>query len=609
MLYFVWRELMNTTMSKKHFSWMRALGFVALVCTIIVFVFIVVESSLSTAQSAKLANSISDLFRPAYNTIDTTPDTIKVRALSLKAIGYTTGDAYFVGDQYQLSVSFSPRDAEAEEYHFEVEEYGELKTIEIDDNDLLTIVAMGDGSAKITAVLDSDSSVRSNTLKFWAHGTTRPDENTQFVLDLRKSIGSSTIGSEANPLTVGERARFYVNDGESTRGNLFWYESSDTTVVKTNGCSVYAVGEGTATIRVWTDYKGLSWEYFYDVHVKAAPPVIPNPDNPDDPNPPAPEIILPETIITKSVIYLEVGTEFSYDDLDVSYYPANATEGIEITAEDTDLASHTKNGISPKEAGSYTITVHSVFDPTIETEVTVIITRPEVEFIDINTNSTISIYGDATLKAYVGPKYADDEVVWSVVKGKAIIDEDGKLQPKVLGNVTVRATSVTNPNMYSEKTFKVTLFSDFASFARKIMGHFLIFAVLGLGFMATYYLLAKRKYLAPLFALLSGFATACLSELLQMFADGRFSTFIDVMLDTLGVMTGMGFGLVVVGIVCGLWRVLSRDSFRKVAVAYRSLNFTNAFKSKSTLDMLFSADTYTHEPKIEKIPTATDATL
>lgn len=595
---------MSTTISKKHFKWMRAFGIFALVCTILVFLFVTVESSLSTEKSAQISSLVSNLFRPAYDTIDTTPDVIKVRALTINALGYKTGDAYFVGDQYQLTVDFSPKGAEPESYHFEVEEADETKTVEIDENGLLTIVAMGKADTKVYAVLDSDPSVKSRALRFRAHGTTRPNEDTEYVHDLRRE--SETVGTEENPLVVGQKATFYLTDDTGARAGLFFYESSNTNVAKTTSANVYAVGEGTATIRAWFEYKGMSWEYFYEVHVKEAPPVTPDPDNPDNPNPPAPEVIIPEAIFANASIHVEVGEHFYFRDLDLSFFPADSVKDVEITASTDEYAENKENWLTARDAGTYTLTISSLYDPSISTTVTVVITRPEVEYIDINTDSTVSIYDNAKLNAYVGPKYADDEIVWTVVKGKATIDEDGKLQPEMLGHVTVRATSVANPEVYTEKTFKVSLFSDFASFARKIMGHFLIFAVLGLGFMATYYFLAKRKYLAPLFALLSGFGTACLSELLQKFAEGRFSTMTDVMLDTMGVMTGMGFGMIVVGIVCGLWRAISDKSFHKIALAYRSLNFTNMFKSNETINMLFSADVYNRDPNQHKIDTSPD---
>ena len=239
--------------------------------------------------------------------------------------------------------------------------------------------------------------------------------------------------------------------------------------------------------------------------------------------------------------------------------------------------------------------VVSEYDDSVSFTIIVNVHTPAVEYIDILTDSNVSIYGGIRLKAYVGPKYADDEIVWSVVNGNGIIDEEGKLQPKRLGTVVIRATSVENPNIYTEKTLKVEVFDDFATFVRKIMGHFSLFAVLGFGFLGVFYFLAKRKYLAPLFAVLAGVGSALFSEFLQMFAEGRFAHMIDVMVDSLGATFGIGIGMVLIGVVCGVWRALSYDSFRKLAVAYRSLNFMNIFRSKATLNMLFSADVYKRE--------------
>ena len=55
---------MSTTISRKHYTWMRALGITAMVCVFLLFTFIMVESSLDTNTSAALTQNFYDLFRP-----------------------------------------------------------------------------------------------------------------------------------------------------------------------------------------------------------------------------------------------------------------------------------------------------------------------------------------------------------------------------------------------------------------------------------------------------------------------------------------------------------------------------------------------------------------
>ena len=596
---------MSTTISKKHFKWMRALAIVAIVCTFSLFTFIMVESSLDTQTSAALTQQFYDLFRPTYDNIEKEPDVIKARSMSLKILDYASGEPLYVGQSWQLSVTFGPTGAEPEPYHFVIEEENSTPTISIDENNVLTIIGYADEeAAKVYAVLDSDESVRTTSINLYAHSPSPIDKNTIQSIDLRKSKATETIGTAENPLIAGGRAYFYINDGD-VRSSFFFYESSDESVVKvTSSGSVFAIGPGTATIRMWSDYKDISWEYTYDVHVDPAPTTPDDPSVPDDPNEPV--YIIPEEIFVPETIYIALGETYSYSVLNVSYFPQNASKGIEVTAEDNEFARHLPSGIVPQSAGTYTITVHSIYDPSVSKEVTVVISRPDATYIDILTDSSVSIYDGIRLNSFVGPKYAEGTVIWSVVNGNGTIDENGKLQPKRIGTVVVRATLAENPAIYTEKELTVQIFDDFASFVRKIMGHCLLFAVLGFGYTACFYFLSKRKYLAPAYATVASIASAGFSEFLQMFAEGRSFLAIDVMVDSIGSVLGIGIGMAIIGIVCGVWRAISGKSFHKIALAYRSLNFTNMFKSNETINMLFSADVYNRDPNQHKIDTSSD---
>lgn len=71
-------------------------------------------------------------------------------------------------------------------------------------------------------------------------------------------------------------------------------------------------------------------------------------------------------------------------------------------------------------------------------------------------------------------------------------------------------------------------------FIRKVIGHFGLFLVLGVFSTLTYFYFSNKKYISLIIILIVGILTAACSELLQLFADGRNPSFIDIIVDYLG---------------------------------------------------------------------------
>lgn len=72
---------------------------------------------------------------------------------------------------------------------------------------------------------------------------------------------------------------------------------------------------------------------------------------------------------------------------------------------------------------------------------------------------------------------------------------------------------------------------DIKVWVRKGIGHFGVFALLGLFTTLTYYFFIKKQYLSIIITILSGLLTAILSECIQLFSEGRVGSFADVILD------------------------------------------------------------------------------
>ena len=99
---------------------------------------------------------------------------------------------------------------------------------------------------------------------------------------------------------------------------------------------------------------------------------------------------------------------------------------------------------------------------------------------------------------------------------------------------------------------KEDIFSKF-SFSIRTVAHFVEFAILGiLSFLAALTLsfseeTEKRKiFWRIIFCVAFCFLYACSDEIHQMFSDGRSAQILDIIVDTLGSFTGMGFVALIV---------------------------------------------------------------
>ena len=174
-----------------------------------------------------------------------------------------------------------------------------------------------------------------------------------------------------------------------------------------------------------------------------------------------------------------------------------------------------------------------------------------------------------------------DKVTWSVVKGGATITADGKLVATKLGNVVIRATSTQDESVYVDYTVRVSLYENFHTFVRKIFGHFSAFAVLGVGFAVTFFLLCGRaRGLSPIFAFLSGVAVAALTEVLQLpiFTPNRGPSVNDALIDSAGVATGVAITALVVALYFIVVRLTSKQKYQQTWFAISKLSFKTMFK-------------------------------
>ena len=113
------------------------------------------------------------------------------------------------------------------------------------------------------------------------------------------------------------------------------------------------------------------------------------------------------------------------------------------------------------------------------------------------------------------------------VSGEASTEESDEVTDIVVGTI-----DAITPG--EESITEIYGIDKVKQFVRKGIGHFGLFAFLGVFGFITFHLFFKNKKIGILFNLLSGFVIAGISEIIQIFANERGPAFSDVLLDFSG---------------------------------------------------------------------------
>ena len=175
-----------------------------------------------------------------------------------------------------------------------------------------------------------------------------------------------------------------------------------------------------------------------------------------------------------------------------------------------------------------------------------------------------------------------EKITWSIVKGSgATITEEGKLIATKLGDIVIRATSTQDEKIFVEFKVRVSPYENFHTYVRKLIGHFTAFAILGVGFAVTYFLLFGRaRKISPIVALISSAVVAAITEILQMpiFTQNRGPSFKDVVLDTEGAAWGVLGTVLLIFLFFLIVRLISKRKYEQVKLAISRLSFGTMFK-------------------------------
>lgn len=119
---------------------------------------------------------------------------------------------------------------------------------------------------------------------------------------------------------------------------------------------------------------------------------------------------------------------------------------------------------------------------------------------------------------------------------------NGENSAKESNSIAQGAATVINT--IKPDTINSSNFDKFASAFRKGIGHFALFGVSGVFTTLSFYLFVKEKKIGYflyelLITLAFGFALACLTEFAQKYVPGRVGSWTDVLIDSLGYLTGV----------------------------------------------------------------------
>lgn len=402
--------------------------------------------------------------------------------------------------------------------------------------------------------LKSDPSIY-DTKSFWCVG-----EN---VFDAeypeRKAFALSGAGTN-NTLQVGEYARILLND-DKTFVEIASLQITDSSVAFITENKVFARSAGKTEIIATLTSNGKKETYTLPVVVE------------DGDYSPISEIVFKDTIEI-----VDGNDVIDYRDLFVIEDGRTSEDyTCKVTSSDSNIIGISNYRFMVHTWGTVTLTFQSVYNPDLSYEKTFYVRPITPESLTIVGADTIQPHGVYRYTAYHAPEKYSDSIQWSVVKGAATIDENGRLVATFFGNVTIRCQSVLDESLCVEKTIHVGFATSANSIVRKLMGHMGLHALLGFGVTFTLLFVLKRKrfmLLSPGICLLS----TVLTEFIQYFTPDRYCRLTDMVTDFSGALIGILVAVLLMGLIVGVWYLFSKRGCKDLISAVKETNWTNLFE-------------------------------
>lgn len=545
--------------TSKIFKVLRFFFVAALILTVIFTIIMLVESATPGDESSKHSGAMSDVIKDAFDVNDGSMSYETERLSVSIACGYANRDV-------AARVTFYPESATDRDVIWSVEERGDVNAVsassscrvaDIDEKGIVHFKQSGE--LAVTVTLKSDPTI-SATAYATCYGT-HPDDIT-------------SLTPVQTAFKQGYYARFILldQDGNRVMTDGLTLDSDNPSVVRFTPSYIIAEDAGSANVVVKAGKSGRELASFTCTVQKNDAYIRPQ-----------------QLALENSDVTLNVGDELSLvkDDF-FKVLPAGSAKyfgyNIKISGA-TVLKKLTATKVEALAKGDATVTITSFADPDLSLTVNVHVVVPKPSSLKIIGSNRITVDDAKYYYAFGDGNYIDD-VTWSVLKGKVKNYGDGTFRAERLGKIVLRATYVDDPSLYADIEITVSLFANFGMFVRKIIGHFLLFAALGLGWSTIFMLGLKKKWLGLVLALVLSLGLAITSECLQLPAvtTGRYASWTDVGIDFVGSLLGICVTLLAFLI----YRLLQRFSSSPADynAAMKSLSFKTAFKQAKNIPTL-----------------------
>lgn len=514
----------------KYFKRLNRFSTVAVYLTTLLLTYLLLSSFISGAVSSSDTQKVMGLLVTFFGQ-DETQEATNISAKIEKG----KYDYFYDGDEVKITVTFPQKKAytltyaSSDESIAAVSKEGTVKFISI-------------GNAVVTITATDGDEVLSCTLNVSSKGKNPLGGNGEISLNLKTP-------------KVGEKSGFTINGGK-TSSDVVKYDSLDQEKVKIIDNEAYFIKDGTATLR--GTFEDGSYKDFLITVAK---------------NPQA--VYLEDIFFSETTTYLS-GETVSMDDFITEYSPSSALKKLTVTSSDENIVKVSNGELLMKDKGDAIITFTSVYDEDFERKVVITVKKITPTSAKITAADTVMLNSTIKLTVEHSPVPYPDDANWTVVSGFGKIVDGNKLKAEFFGKIKVRYQSKLNPELCGEKVISVKLYDNFYSFVRKILGHFSLFALLGLGIWGSCFLLTNPPYSAVIAPGLC-FILSAVCEMFQAFTPGRYFTIGDVFVNFFGTLAGIFTGIFLVVIFCVIFRLVSKESFEKLKKAYSWITVKTVF--------------------------------
>ena len=537
---------MNKSLTRK-FNFFRYLAIVALVCTICMVIVLCGEALKPGDKSGATSGEVEDTIKDFIPDIPDNQQTYELVSIRCKQLGSSGA----VGEKLTLTFAYTPSQATNKQLTFSS---SDPSIVSVDESGVVTFNSYG--TATITAKSQSNPSVKTS-VKLFCSGVPADD-----ISNIYPTFDNKAGGAPKHEIAEGTYADIgFVNDqGQIVSISTLNVVCNDPDILRMDNTKHFvAIKPGVTTITITNPKTNQSKDVAITVIESDT-------------------FAAPESFeFSQDVLYVDKNTTFDPRENISKILPEGATfdtRFCSVKCLDASLFDVSSDIYTATTLGETYFQITSYATGSVST-FKVVVVEPLPKQLIVMGNDRIVRGEQYTYTVFDGQRDCD-KVTWSIIKGGATITDDGKLVANKLGNVVIRATSTQDESIYVDFTVRVSLYENFHTFVRKIFGHFSAFALLGIEFAATFFLLSGRaRFFSPLFALFSGAAVAAITEVLQMpiFTPNRGPSVKDALIDTAGVAAGVVVTAIIVALYFVIVRLISKKNCQQTWFVISKLSF------------------------------------